>query len=412
MNIPKKLVVIGGGAAGFFGAIKAAESNPNLVVTILEQGNDILGKVLISGGGRCNVTNACLEPSELVKFYPRGEKELLAPFMQFNCQHTMQWFEQRNVKLKTEADGRIFPISNRSQTIIDCLYNTAIENNIQIIKQAKVFTIQKENSFIISYNKNEELIADYLLVTSGSSQLIWQLLENLGHTIVKPVPSLFTFNSKAEILKGLEGIVLKDTIVKINQEKITQSGAILITHTGLSGPAILKFSAFAAHALFDCNYQFQLLINWINETNQDCLEFFKQQKTIHHKKQLKNFNIYELPNRFWLKVLEVNKINIEKIAADLSKQEIQQIATTLTQTIIEVISKNTNKEEFVTAGGVHLKEIHFKTMESKKIPNLYFAGEVMNIDAVTGGFNFQAAWTTSYIAGSSIAINSLNKNNI
>ena len=412
MNIPKKLVVIGGGAAGFFGAIKAAESNPNLVVTILEQGNDILGKVLISGGGRCNVTNACLEPSELVKFYPRGEKELLAPFMQFNCQHTMQWFEQRNVKLKTEADGRIFPISNRSQTIIDCLYNTAIENNIQIIKQAKVFTIQKENSFIISYNKNEELIADYLLVTSGSSQLIWQLLENLGHTIVKPVPSLFTFNSKAEILKGLEGIVLKDTIVKINQEKITQSGAILITHTGLSGPAILKFSAFAAHALFDCNYQFQLLINWINETNQDCLEFFKQQKTIHHKKQLKNFNIYELPNRFWLKVLEVNKINIEKIAADLSKQEIQQIATTLTQTIIEVISKNTNKEEFVTAGGVHLKEINFKTMESKKIPNLYFAGEVMNIDAVTGGFNFQAAWTTSYIAGSSIAINSLNKNNI
>ena len=412
MNIPKKLVVIGGGAAGFFGAIKAAESNPNLVVTILEQGNDILGKVLISGGGRCNVTNACLEPSELVKFYPRGEKELLAPFMQFNCQHTMQWFEQRNVKLKIEADGRIFPISNRSQTIIDCLYNTAIENNITIIKQAKVFTIQKEDSFIISYNKNEELTADYLLVTSGSSQLIWQLLENLGHTIVKPVPSLFTFNSKAEILKGLEGIVLKDTIVKINQEKITQSGAILITHTCLSGPAILKLSAFAAHALFDCNYQFQLLINWINETYQDCLEFIKQQKTIHHKKQLKNFNIYELPNRFWLKVLEVNKINIEKIAADLSKQEIQQIATTLTQTIIEVISKNTNKEEFVTAGGVHLKEIHFKTMESKKIPNLYFAGEVMNIDAVTGGFNFQAAWTTSYIAGSSIAINSLNKNNI
>lgn len=412
MNIPKKLVVIGGGAAGFFGAIKAAESNPNLAITILEQGNDILGKVRISGGGRCNVTNACLEPSELVKFYPRGEKELLAPFMQFNCQHTMQWFEQRNVKLKTEADGRIFPISNRSQTIIDCLYNTAIENNITIIKQAKVFTIQKEDSFIISYNKNEELTADYLLVTSGSSQLIWQLLENLGHTIVKPVPSLFTFNSKAEILKGLEGIVLKDTIVKINQEKITQSGAILITHTGLSGPAILKLSAFAAHALFDCNYQFQLLINWINETNQDCLEFFKQQKTIHHKKQLKNFNIYELPNRFWLKVLEVNKINIEKIAADLSKQEIQQIATTLTQTIIEVFSKNTNKEEFVTAGGVHLKEIHFKTMESKKIPNLYFAGEVMNIDAVTGGFNFQAAWTTSYIAGSSIAINSLNKNNI
>ena len=412
MNIPKKLVVIGGGAAGFFGAIKAAESNPNLVVTILEQGNDILGKVLISGGGRCNVTNACLEPSELVKFYPRGEKELLAPFMQFNCQHTMQWFEQRNVKLKIEADGRIFPISNRSQTIIDCLYNTAIENNITIIKQAKVFTIQKEDSFIISYNKNEELTADYLLVTSGSSQLIWQLLENLGHTIVKPVPSLFTFNSKAEILKGLEGIVLKDTIVKINQEKITQSGAILITHTGLSGPAILKLSAFAAHALFDCNYQFQLLINWINETNQDCLEFFKQQKSIHHKKQLKNFNIYELPNRFWLKVLEVNKINIEKIAADLSKQEIQQIATTLTQTIIEVISKNTNKEEFVTAGGIHLKEINFKTMESKKIPNLYFAGEVMNIDAVTGCFNFQAAWTTSYIAGSSIAINSLNKNNI
>lgn len=410
MRKPEKLIVIGGGAAGFFGAIKAAQENPLLQILILEQGNDVLGKVKISGGGRCNVTHSCFEVAELVKFYPRGQKELLAAFQKFNCQDTINWFESKQVKLKTEADGRIFPVSNRSQSIIDCLYDTAIENGIQIIKHAKVFNIKKAEKYHIEYNNNHNITADYLLVTSGNSQLIWQILQNLGHTIVKPVPSLFTFNSKDELLKDLEGIVLKNGIVKIDNEKLTQTGAILITHTGLSGPAILKLSAFAARKLFEYNYHFELTINWINETTQDCIEYFNTQKQQHHKKQLKNFNIYELPNRFWLKVLAINNINIEKIVADLSKHEINLLATTLTQTTITIHSKNTNKEEFVTAGGVILKEINFKTMESKITENLYFAGEVMDIDAVTGGFNFQAAWTTSFIAGSSIAEKSLNEN--
>jgi hypothetical protein len=402
MQQKKKLVVIGGGAAGFFGAITAAENNPILDITILEQGNEVLGKVKISGGGRCNVTHACFDARELVKYYPRGFKELLSPFFKFNCTHTIDWFEYKNVALKTEEDGRIFPVSNKSQTIIDCLIEQAKLYDIQIIKQAKVLRFDIDEKFTIFYN-DKKIIADYLLIATGSSNTIWQLLKNIGHEIIAPVPSLFTFNIKDDLIKGLEGITIPDVQCTIIDTKIITNGALLITHTGLSGPAILKLSAFGARILHKKKYQFVIKINWIQLTLEEAISTIKSEKEIQAKKQISNFTPFVLPNRFWLRVLEINKINGNKLVADLNKQEIQLIAQTLTQYIFNVYSKNTNKDEFVTAGGIALKEVDFKTMESKQIPNLYFAGEVLDIDAVTGGFNFQAAWTTGFIAGNAIA---------
>lgn len=402
MQIKKILAVIGGGAAGFFAAITAAENNPDLKVIILEQGNEVLGKVKISGGGRCNVTHACFDVKELVKFYPRGHKELLGPFYRFNTEHTIQWFEYRGVELKTEADGRMFPVSDSSQSIMDCLIETATAYDIKIIKQAKVMRLDAADSFQIYFN-DRALNADYLLIASGSSNTIWQQLKKLGHEIIEPVPSLFTFNIRHELIKGLEGISFQQVSLSMKEAKIETQGALLITHTGLSGPAILKLSAFAARLLNEKKYQFELMINWIDSSTDEAMLRLKSEKDIQAKRQVSNFSPFELPQRFWLKVLEVSGIPANKLVADLSRNELQNIANALTKCVLKVHSKNTNKEEFVTAGGISLKEVDFKTMESKLIPNLFFAGEVLDIDAVTGGFNFQAAWTTGFIAGSSLA---------
>lgn len=402
MQIKKILAVIGGGAAGFFAAITAAENNPDLKVIILEQGNEVLGKVKISGGGRCNVTHACFDVKELVKFYPRGHKELLGPFYRFNTEHTIQWFEYRGVELKTEADGRMFPVSDSSQSIMDCLIETATAYDIKIIKQAKVMRLDVADSFQIYFN-DRALNADYLLIASGSSNTIWQQLKKLGHEIIEPVPSLFTFNIRHELIKGLEGISFQQVSLSMKEAKIETQGALLITHTGLSGPAILKLSAFAARLLNEKKYQFELMINWIDSSTDEAMLRLKSEKDIQAKRQVSNFSPFELPQRFWLKVLEVSGIPANKLVADLSRNELQNIANALTKCVLKVHSKNTNKEEFVTAGGISLKEVDFKTMESKLIPNLFFAGEVLDIDAVTGGFNFQAAWTTGFIAGSSLA---------
>lgn len=402
MQIKKILAVIGGGAAGFFAAITAAENNPDLKVIILEQGNEVLGKVKISGGGRCNVTHACFDVKELVKFYPRGHKELLGPFYRFNTEHTIQWFEYRGVELKTEADGRMFPVSDSSQSIMDCLIETATAYDIKIIKQAKVMRLDVADSFQIYFN-DRALNADYLLIASGSSNTIWQQLKKLGHEIIEPVPSLFTFNIRHELIKGLEGISFQQVSLSLKEAKIETQGALLITHTGLSGPAILKLSAFAARLLNEKKYQFELMINWIDSSTDEAMLRLKSEKDIQAKRQVSNFSPFELPQRFWLKVLEVSGIPANKLVADLSRNELQNIANALTKCVLKVHSKNTNKEEFVTAGGISLKEVDFKTMESKLIPNLFFAGEVLDIDAVTGGFNFQAAWTTGFIAGSSLA---------
>jgi hypothetical protein len=274
-------------------------------------------------------------------------------------------------------------------------------HNIQIIKQAKVLRFDVNENFTVYYN-DKKIIADYLLIASGSSNTIWQLLKNIGHQIITPVPSLFTFNIKDNLIDGLEGISISNIQCYINDSKISTYGDILITHTGLSGPAILKLSAFGARYLYEKKYQFEIKINWIQQTLEDTITLLKEGKEHQAKKQLNNFNPFDLPHRFWLKIISINGILETKLVADLTKHEIQKIALTLTQTILKVHSKNTNKEEFVTAGGVSLKEVDFKTMESKIIPNLYFAGEVLDIDAVTGGFNFQAAWTTAYIAAKSI----------
>ncbi len=401
MKSKKRLIIVGGGAAGIFAAIEVAKNQPQLEIIVLEQGNEVLEKVKISGGGRCNVTNACFEPKELIKYYPRGSKELLSPFFVFNCEHTVEWFTQKGVTLKTEEDGRIFPISNRSQTIIDCLLEQARLHHVQIIKQTKVTHLSYSTHFIIN-TTTTQFTADYLLITSGNNATIWKLLKQLGHHIIAGVPSLFTFNIKSELLKNLEGISFPNATCSLLNSKINTNGAILITHVGLSGPAILKLSAFAARDLNERNYQFDIQINWLNEKIDAVIHQLKEEKNKQAKKQLQNFFFKEIPHRFWLKVLDINGIAPIKLVADLSKNDMQNIAQTLTQSTFQVTSKNSNKDEFVTAGGVDLREVDFKTMQSKIIPSLYFAGEVLNMDAVTGGFNFQAAWTTAYIAGNNI----------
>ena len=401
MKNRKKLVIVGGGAAGFMAAITLAEAQQNIDIIILEQGNEVLGKVRISGGGRCNVTHACYDVKELVKFYPRGKKELLSPFFQFNCEHTIDFFESKNVTLKTEDDGRIFPTTDDSMTIVNCLKNEATKLGIKIILQAKVMQISIEEKFEINYN-NTILKTDFLLVASGSNNTIWNSLKSLKHTIIEPVPSLFTFNTKNNLFRDLSGISIPSTKIKIKESAFETNGILLITHTGLSGPVILKLSAFGARFLAEKNYQFSILINWINESKDKAIIELNAIKIEHSKKAIQKFSPYKLANRFWKNCLLELNIDTEKQWANLNKNELHSIADFLTNCEINIQSKSTNKDEFVTAGGVALNEVDFKTMQSKIVPNLYFAGEVLDIDAVTGGFNFQAAWTTGFIAGNNI----------
>lgn len=401
MENRKKLVIVGGGAAGFMAAITLAEAQQNIDIIILEQGNEVLGKVRISGGGRCNVTHACYDVKELVKFYPRGNKELLSPFFQFNCEHTIDFFESKNVTLKTEDDGRIFPTTDDSMTIVNCLKNEATKLGIKIILQSKVMQISIAEKFEINYN-NTILKADYLLIASGSNNTIWNSLKSLKHTIIEPVPSLFTFNTKNNLFRELSGISIPSTKIKIKESAFETNGILLITHTGLSGPVILKLSAFGARFLAEKNYQFSILINWINESKDKAINELNAIKIEHSKKAVQNFSPYKLANRFWKNCLLELNIDTDKQWANLNKNELHSIADFLTNCEINIQSKSTNKDEFVTAGGVALNEVDFKTMQSKIVPNLYFAGEVLNIDAVTGGFNFQAAWTTGFIAGNNI----------
>ncbi len=398
MEKTKKLVIIGGGPAGFMAAIYAALSTKSLDISIYEQSKEFLGKVRISGGGRCNVTHACYDVKDLVSYYPRGSKELLSPFFQFNCDHTIAFFEHRNVTLKTEDDGRIFPVSDDSMSIVNCLLNESRKLGIKIFNTTKVLNIKRGDLFEIQC-KDHIIICDYLLIASGSNHTIWDCLKSLKHSIVEPVPSLFAFNTKHNVFRGLSGISLKSTRININSTSFETEGIVLITHTGLSGPAILKLSAFAARYLATLNYHFSIHINWINKTRNEALEILQLIKQEQAKKSISNFAPFKLAQRFWNNCLVELKLNGVKQWAQLSKQELNQISEFLTNCEIPIHGKSTNKEEFVTAGGVALNEINFKTMESKIIPGLFFAGEVLDIDAVTGGFNFQAAWTTGYIAG-------------
>ena len=391
----KKVIIIGGGASGFF---TAANIDTKLYdVTILEQNSDVLQKVKISGGGRCNVSHACFDPRELVQFYPRGHKELLSVFTKFQPGDTMNWYEEHGVALKIEDDNRIFPESNSSQSIIDCLINECRKKNVKILtKQTVTEILPQENGYKI-HTTDQNYFADYVVFSTGSSPKAFKILEKLGHQIITPVPSLFTFNIKNEILKDLMGTSFQYVDIEIPKLNLEESGSLLITHWGLSGPAILKLSAWGARELAALKYQFEIIVNFIGTASEDALEIFKNFKENEPKKSIGQAKIFDITNRFWQRILFVSGIDTTKQLANINNKEMQKIIENLCCCRMNVTGKSTFKEEFVTAGGVDLKEMDFKTMKSKKLPNFYISGEVLNIDAVTGGFNFQACWSEGWL---------------
>jgi predicted Rossmann fold flavoprotein len=398
------LVVIGGGAAGFFAAVNAAAMNSGLKVTILEK-SKLLAKVKVSGGGRCNVTHACFEPKELIKNYPRGSRELLGPFHQFQPGDMFEWFERRGVQLKTEDDGRVFPVTDDSQTIIDCFLQEAAQLGVLIKTGVQIQSFEKrQNMWQIRFADGNFLEANYLLIATGSGGTMLNQLQKLGHKIVDAVPSLFTFNIRDSRIDGLAGVAAPNCEVRIEGTRFEDAGPVLVTHWGLSGPGILRLSAWAARDLAKVNYDFIIRVCWdARFTKDSCIEFLKEWKTEHHRNQVKAFSAVKVPHRLWVGLLSALPAIGEMKWADVSNKQIEQIAEAICTAYFKVSGKSTFKEEFVTAGGVELKEVDFRTMESKLFPGLYFAGEVLDIDAVTGGFNFQAAWTTAFVAATSIA---------
>ena len=420
------VLIVGGGASGFYASINIAEAHTNLKIAILERGKEVLQKVKISGGGRCNVTNAEPNPKEWVKNYPRGEKELLGPFYTYNNQDTIQFFETRGVQLKTEDDGRVFPVSDSSQTIIDCLLNETTRLGIEVLRQSPVTHIEPvSNDDYGSLWKITTINSEYqckkVLLATGSNPKIWKLIEGLGHKIVPPVPSLFTFNIKDERISGIQGvstrakvdvlpmdafspeITLKPKSKKAEKNLLSAEGPLLVTHWGLSGPVILKLSAWGAIVLNDLKYKFPIRINWLPEHHQgSVLSLLMELKEIEARKTVLRTKAVEIPKRLWTNLVKASGIAKDEKWADVTKEKLQNLANQLTNGRFMVEGKSTFKEEFVTAGGIDLREINFKTYESKIHKNLFFAGEVINVDAITGGFNFQNAWTGGYIAAQGI----------
>ena len=397
------VLVVGGGAAGFFAAINTAERNPGLSVAILERGTSVLNKVKVSGGGRCNVTHAEFIPNELASYYPRGQKELKGPFHSFMTGDTMAWFESRGVPLKIEDDGRVFPESNSSQSIIDCFLKQSQKYDIKLKKNHAVRSIgQTGDSWAVETTK-EVFYCKKLMIATGSNPKIWQMLQSLGHNISPAVPSLFTFDIDDPRLKDIPGVVAKDVAVEVMGTSLHSEGPLLITHSGLSAPSILKLSAFGAIELAQLNYKFEIKINFIQQDAASCLEVLMKNKLELSKKLVRNTPLFELPKRLWVKLVQASAIADELRWADLNKLQLQSLSKQLTKAVFQVHGKSTFKEEFVTAGGIDLKEINFKTYESKLFKNLFFAGEIINIDGVTGGFNFQNAWTGAYLAAQELS---------
>ena len=397
------VLIVGGGAAGFFAAINTATQNPNLKIAILERGSNVLSKVKISGGGRCNVTHAEFIPNELVLNYPRGEKELRGPFHNYMTGDTMQWFEDRGVPLKIEEDGRVFPVSNSSQTIIDCFLEEIKTHQIEVLLNHSVQGIKYENDTWELETTKGVFRTPKLLIATGSNPKIWKLLESLGHQVIAPVPSLFTFNIKDSRIKTIPGVVATDVHISVLNSNLESEGPLLVTHTGLSAPSILKLSAYGALELAERQYKFQIKVNFIKLDFPECLEALLEFKTTFPKKTILKSSQLDLPKRLWEQLVIASGIPSDLRWAEVNKQQLQEIASQLTEAVFNVDGKSTFKEEFVTAGGVELKGVNFKTFESKHFKNLYFAGEVLNIDAVTGGFNFQNAWTSAFIASQQLS---------
>lgn len=391
----KQIIIIGGGAAGFF---CAANLDENLYkITILEQNSDVLQKVKISGGGRCNVTHACFDPRELVQFYPRGNKELLSVFTRFQPGDTMEWFENRKVSLRIENDNRVFPESNSSQSIINAMLQEIQQKSVEVKTKCSVREIEKLDEKYIVKTSLGDFEADIIVYSTGSSPKSLKMIENLGHKIVDLVPSLFTFNIKDDLLKDLAGTSFEMAETSIPKLKTDESGPLLITHWGLSGPAILKISAWEAINLAKAKYNFEIVVNFISKDPDEAEELFQKFRQSNPKKTIGQSKIFDITNRFWQRILEVSKVDLNKQIANISGKEMQTIIENLCRKKFQVTGKSTFKDEFVTAGGVDLKEINFKNMSSKILPNFYIAGEVLNIDAVTGGFNFQACWSEAWL---------------
>lgn len=399
------LIVIGGGAAGFFGAIAAKAASPSAHVVLLEKSSALLSKVRVSGGGRCNVTHSCFDPIKLSQNYPRGGKALIGPFTRFQPRDTVHWFDTRGVKLKTETDGRMFPITDSSQTIIDCLMNEAKKHKLEIrTKQAIESIAKNQHIFSITLTSGEKLDSKAVLLATGSMPQGHQLARSLGHSIQDPVPSLFTFNVPSSPLKGLEGISVEQATIQIIGSNFSQTGPLLITHWGFSGPAALKLSAWGARFLHAHHYRIEIAINWVPQYSRtSILENLRTMRSEHPSQLLSSYSAFSLPRNLWKRMLEIEGIDLQKRFSDLSNEAIDRVCKRLCADIYQVEGKTTYKEEFVTCGGITLDEVDFKTMQSKICHGLYFAGEVLDIDAITGGFNFQNAWTTGWIAGNTIA---------
>jgi predicted Rossmann fold flavoprotein len=395
--------IIGGGAAGFFAGITAAEANPAARVTIFERGKDVLQKVRISGGGRCNVTHACFDARTLTQFYPRGSRELLGPFLQFGPGETVSWFERRGVRLKTEGDGRMFP---DSATIVDCLQRAAQQAGVRVRTGARVERFEPRGAGwqLTVGGESAALAFDKIMVATGSTPAVWELLRALGHTIVEPVPSLFTFNTRDTRLRELAGVSVPDAEVKVGGARLEARGPLLVTHWGLSGPGVLRLSAWGARPLHEREYKFPLEINWLGDrTLAEIVAELQALKNQHARRTVGAHAAFQLPLRLWQRLLAAAQVAETTRWADLDKKTVQALAQQLGAATFQITGKSTFKEEFVTAGGVSLKEVDFKRFSSRLLPGLYLAGEVLDIDAITGGFNFQAAWTGGYLAGSAMA---------
>lgn len=400
------LIVIGGGAAGFFGAINVVENNPNLRVLILEKTSKLLSKVRVSGGGRCNVTHHCFEATPLSRHYPRGQKELKKLFRLFQAKDVVAWFDQRGVKLKTEEDGRMFPETNQSETIINCFLSEADKLKIDIEKNCEVVRVEMENEEWLVVDSNQQKYrATKILIASGGSpkRSSYQWVERLGHSLINPIPSLFTFNDSTKRFKDLMGVSVEKATVQIAGTNYKESGPVLITHWGLSGPAVIRLSSWAAEYLNKKNYEFTALVNWTSKTEDGVRDFLNSYRIEHPRQKIMNHTLYGLPNRLWVRLCLLSEIDDTKIWDEVSKKHLNRLIENLVRCEFKIKGKTTFKDEFVTCGGVHLEEINFNTMESKIVPGIYFAGEVLNIDGETGGFNFQSAWTTAWVAAHAIA---------